>query len=241
MHIVTAPPVYDPGGTVALVLNLVEEPPLAQIIAQAKEKGAVLCIVNCPSGDPAETELAAQGFTIASEWYRATVPLAPASHPVRSLIESDVVAVGAMAEARRQQYALYQPVFWRVHPNAISNHAPFLASQISREDVIALACDDEDGELVGYVLADSKGIDDFAVRTPELWETVGSELLRAATERLAAKGMEQFTVVCGHRDIPKRTMLQNNGLPCVASWWTIPLASGNLEKIPEGIIQTIGE
>jgi hypothetical protein len=220
---VTAPPVYDPGGPVALVLNLAEETSLPEVIKEARHHRAVLCVVNCPSGDTEESELASLGFTIASEWYRATLPLPPPSLPVRPLTNSDLNDVEEIAEARRQQYALYQPVFWRVHPMASSNHKAFLANQLTQDEITALAFDNPNGQLEGYVFAEQKGIDDFAVRQPELWGSVGTALLRSAANYLFAKGVEQFTVICGHQDIPKRTALRENGLVCIDCWWTLPL------------------
>jgi hypothetical protein len=75
----------------------------------------------------------------------------------------------------------------------------------------------------GYIIADRRGVDDFAVASSERWATVGAGLLRTATLRQAAEGVSECTVVCGHRDTLKRTMLSDSGLTLREAWWTLPL------------------
>ena len=67
-----APPVYDPGGPVALALTLGESSAaqIARFGAWAARCGAVLAVVPARTADAALGEaLASGGYAVASEWY----------------------------------------------------------------------------------------------------------------------------------------------------------------------------
>src|SRR5258708_5904446 len=75
-----APPVYSPGGPVALVDDIalrspVDWPKLGaalvdEAIAEARHKGAVLAIVVADHDDePKRTLLVSDGYSLASEWH----------------------------------------------------------------------------------------------------------------------------------------------------------------------------
>ncbi len=67
-HLGPAPPVYEPGGPL-LVRRIDAEVPLAAIEREAASWGAVLAIVmELPSG-PRTTELVADGYEVASQWF----------------------------------------------------------------------------------------------------------------------------------------------------------------------------
>ena len=57
---------------------------------------------------------------------------------VRPAAAADVNAMTELAGARREQYAGYQPVFWRPAANAEQLHRPYLARLVDDEDVITL-------------------------------------------------------------------------------------------------------
>lgn len=225
MRLVTAPPVYDPGGKVAFIGELAAENCLATLLNDATKQGAVLMVAGAKPGSPQEVELADTGFTIASEWYRSPLPLPSLSSALalRPLRRKDLPEVATMAQTRRLQYAQYQPLFWRVHPNAVENHTAFLQTQLARADACALAYVDAEDKLAGYIFVDQRGVDDFGVHESALWKTVGESLLHGAATWMEAHGASEVTVVCGHKDTPKRTMLQAGGLHCHDCWWTLPL------------------
>jgi len=114
-------------------------------------------------------------------------------------VAADVDAMTEMAGARREQYAGYQPTFWRPAANAERLHRPHLARLVDDQDVITLVSEDS-GLFTGFVIAllvDAPGvydpggrtcqIDDFAV-TPDRWATAGPLLLRSAIEQAAERG-----------------------------------------------------
>jgi hypothetical protein len=70
----SAPPVYDPGGPTSLALRIDEPAAVERFEKFAAASGAVVAIVPVHrSDDEIRATLAASGYTIASEWYVATV------------------------------------------------------------------------------------------------------------------------------------------------------------------------
>lgn len=78
--VVTAPPVYNPGGLVCIVDDFAVADPtgwdsvgaalLAAMEQEAKARGAVLSVVVCAQRDRAKREaLQRAGLTVASEWH----------------------------------------------------------------------------------------------------------------------------------------------------------------------------
>jgi hypothetical protein len=78
--IMSAPPVHDPGGPVCLIDDFatVDDATcesagaalLEAVTAEARRRGAVLCVVIAGRLDRAKREmLAAAGYTVASEWH----------------------------------------------------------------------------------------------------------------------------------------------------------------------------
>lgn len=83
--IVSAPPVYDPGGKICFVDDFMVDIPalwatggkelLAEVTALAKSKGAVIANVVCGPLDTAKRDfLADESFRIASEWRVKPIP-----------------------------------------------------------------------------------------------------------------------------------------------------------------------
>jgi GNAT superfamily N-acetyltransferase len=146
-----------------------------------------------------------------------------------------VDAMVALSEAKRTQYAAYQPHFWRKAENSAAVQTPYFYELLARDSILALVA--QDGEaVVGFVIAavipapavyDPGGptcmIDDFCVADPELWATVGRDLLTAATTAARNRGAAQVVVVCGHLDQPKRAALAAAGLTLASEWYTSPL------------------
>jgi len=140
-----------------------------------------------------------------------------------------------LATIRREQYAQYQPLFWRPAADAQDKHRPHLASLIANDEVICLVSE-EAGQLTGFLIAtlvpappvyDPGGltcqIDDFAVITVSSWPTTGVQLLRAGLAQAARRGAVQAVVVTGHLDQAKRQALRASGLDIASEWWVRPL------------------
>ena len=151
---------------------------------------------------------------------------------IRTATHADLDAILDLAEMKRSQYATYNPRFHHPSASAREVHRPFLASQIEREGNIALV-DDDGSTISGFIIAATgpappvydiggltTGVDDFMVRTPSLWETVGRALLEEVRVRAREQGAVQLIVVCGPKDTPKRNMLRAANLAVASEWFT---------------------
>ena len=148
----------------------------------------------------------------------------PTPHGIRPLAAADVPRVLELGEQKRQEYQAYSPVFWRMSSLPRETFGPYMQSQIADAQNIALA-HEQDGKIDGFVLMNARGgIDDYTVAAPGLWPTVGADLLRAAGAAAHKKGIKILLVVCGHGDLPKRTMLASQGLTLATDWYVKPLS-----------------
>ncbi|HEX8094593.1 N-acetyltransferase [Jatrophihabitans sp.] len=155
---------------------------------------------------------------------------------IRAAEPQDLGAMLELAEARRREYATYQPIFWRPAPDAPARQRPYLAGLLGEHDVVArVAVTDT---VVGFAIGrltpappvyDPGGptclIDDFTVTAPDSWPTVGLDLLRAVSDAARERGAVQVVVITAFEDIAKRSALQAAGLDIASEWWTRPLNS----------------
>jgi len=168
------------------------------------------------------------------------------SEQIRPAVQADVHAMADLAAIRREQYARYQPRFWRPAAAAPGKHRAYLASLVARDEVITLVSD-EAGQLTGFLIAalnpappvyDPGGltcdIDDFVVAPATRWPTTGVQLLRAALAQAGQRGAVQAVVVTAHLDQPKRQALRACGLEIASEWWVTPQA------LPHGPRQDTG-
>lgn len=150
----------------------------------------------------------------------------------------DLDAVLALAEARRRQYATYEPVFWRLAPGARAQQRPYLAGLLRNQDVLARVAV-TDAAVVGFVIGrlapappvyDPGGltclVDDITVAVPDLWPVVGVDLLREIRDAAGERGAVQVVVVAAHPDGVKRAALAAAGLAIASEWWTGPVDTG---------------
>jgi GNAT superfamily N-acetyltransferase len=153
---------------------------------------------------------------------------------IRAAAAADVAAIAVLAGIRREQYARYQPLFWRPAADALDKHSAYLASLIGNDKVITLVSE-ESGELTGFLIATLTGapavydpggatcqIDDFMVVPATRWQSTGTRLLRAGLAEAGLRGAVQAVVVTGHLDQPKRALLRACGLEPASEWWVTP-------------------
>jgi hypothetical protein len=156
---------------------------------------------------------------------------------VRIAESSDVDAMVELAEARRRQYQLFQPVFWRKAENSEQLTRSFFSELICDPQQIALVFGTT-GSVEGFLTARETPappvyapggatftVDDFCVADPSLWLTVGQSLLRRLAEIGQSKGWGQLVVVCADLDHAKAELLQTAGLSIASNWWTCPIPS----------------
>lgn len=156
---------------------------------------------------------------------------------IRTAEDCDLEEILNLANAKRLEYEIYQPVFWRVAPDAIVQQTDYIASQIADEKVITLVATSE-SKVVGFVIGrlvpappvyNPGGltclIDDFVVDESYSWETVGADLLHQVRNAALSRGAAQVVVVCAHLDEPKRKALEESSLTIASEWWVAPLKS----------------
>ena len=156
---------------------------------------------------------------------------------IRTAEDCDLEEILNLANAKRLEYEIYQPVFWRVAPDAIAQQTDYIASQIADEKVITLVATSE-SKVVGFVIGrlvpappvyNLGGltclVDDFVVNENDSWETVGVDLLHQVRKAALSRGAAQVVVVCGHLDEPKKKMLEKSSLTIASEWWVVPLKS----------------
>jgi GNAT superfamily N-acetyltransferase len=166
------------------------------------------------------------------------------SERIRAATEADVAAMTLLAAARREQYAGYQPTFWRPAADARDRHRGYLAGLVAGDQAITLV-GEEDGQLTGFLIAtltaappvyDPGGltcqIDDFAVAQAGTWATTGAALLRAGLAEAARRGAVQAVVVTAHLDHPKREALRACGLDIASEWWVTPRLTQTSRSTP---------
>jgi len=154
---------------------------------------------------------------------------------IRAAEAQDLDALLELSEVQRQEHASYQPIFWRPAPDALAQQRPYLAGLLRQQDVFARVAEAHTG-VVGFAIGrltppppvyDPGGptclIDDFTVANPDLWLTVGLDLLRAVSDAARERGAVQVVVVTPFRDTAKRAALEAGGLGIASEWWTAQL------------------
>lgn len=144
---------------------------------------------------------------------------------------ADLEQLLEIAAARRQDYADYQPQFWRPATDAVARQRDFFASLIDNDDTILVVAR-EGSSVRGFAIArttaappvyDPGGltcaVDDFAVADPSDWPTVGPLLLDAVRFWGSDHGATQLVVVVAHQDQPKRELLRTAQLDIASEWW----------------------
>lgn len=157
------------------------------------------------------------------------------SETIRNASADDVSRMLDLAEQRRQEYAHYQPVFWKPATDAREKQSAWFAQLVQRENIVTLVYE-RDGEVIGFVIANfvpsppvydvpglTCSVDDFCVAAHEDWLHYGRKLLEAVMEEAKQRGAAQIVVVCAHLDHDKRSMLSDAGLTIASEWYTIPL------------------
>lgn len=154
---------------------------------------------------------------------------------IRPAVGGDLENMLKLAESRRREYAVFQPLFWRPAADAVARQRPHLARLIEDDAVITVVADTHHG-LAGFAIGTVVSappvynpggptcvLDDFTVDDPELWPAIGGDLLRSVRRAARLQGAAQIVVVCGHLDGPKRTLLEASGLDIASDWWVTPL------------------
>jgi hypothetical protein len=140
-------------------------------------------------------------------------------------VPGDLDRILALAAAQREEYAGYQPRFWRPAAAAAEAQRTYLLGLI--EDGVALVSEPSFGYAFGRLLPAppvyERGpaclVVDFAVEDRLLWPVVGVELLTAVRAAARDRGATEAVVVTARLDGPKRAALTAAGLVPASEWW----------------------
>ncbi|MBX4893752.1 MULTISPECIES: N-acetyltransferase [Rhizobium] len=155
---------------------------------------------------------------------------------VRISASEDIHAMVELAENRRYQYQVYQPVFWRKAENSADVTREFFDKLIAQQGWHCFTAL-EGAELRGFLIARETAappvyapggatitVDDFCVRDPSDWPTVGKALVDKLKATAEENGWGQLVIVCGDKDLPKKEMLNDAGLTVASNWFTVPIS-----------------
>ena len=146
---------------------------------------------------------------------------------IRPAAPGDLDRILALAAAQRDEYAGYQPRFWRPADDAVEAQRAYLLGLIENGDAVALVSEPSFGYAFGTLLPAPpvyrRGpaclVVDFAVEDRQLWPRVGVELLAAVRVAARDRGATEAVVVTARLDGPKRAALTAAGLVPASEWW----------------------
>lgn len=153
------------------------------------------------------------------------------NHSIRPATDADLPRIEALCEEKRVEYQGYSPLFWNKASDSSALHLEYLKRLIKHDDVFFLVVEHR-GNVEGFLIAAMTSpppvynpggkvclVDDYNVASSYLWGTAGKALLVRAWEEAQQREARLLVVVCGQRDVPKRTMLQNANLEVASEWF----------------------
>ena len=148
---------------------------------------------------------------------------------------NDVVDMVALSATKRAAYATVSPVFWRPASDADAKQDAWFRRLLGLDSTIALVVDGAtgfDGFVIGLIHPAPPvyapggpvlSIDDFCLRDPVSWDSLGAALLQGVREAGRARGAVLAIVVAGVHDSPKLGVLEREGFTPTSMWFTAPI------------------
>jgi len=154
---------------------------------------------------------------------------------------NDIPWMVKLSYAKRFEYSKHQPLFWKMAENSNEVQSKWFESELQNENVIALCDSQKRGFVIGKLITPPEVydagltlmIDDFCVQTPNLWQTVGSDLLQECIKIGKEKGAKQILCVCGDFDTEKYKLLENLNLTVASRWYVGNINLLNKNENPE--------
>jgi len=140
---------------------------------------------------------------------------------------NDIPWMVNLSYAKRFEYSKHQPLFWKIAENSNEIQARWFEEELQNEKAIALCDSQKQGFIIGklvnppevYDAGLTLMIDDFCVQTPNLWQTIGRNLLEECVKSGKEKGVKQILCVCGDFDAEKYKLLENLNLTVASRWY----------------------
>ena len=141
--------------------------------------------------------------------------------------KQDVAWMVDLSHSKRLTYEKHQKQFWKMAINSDAIQANWFAEEIKKENVITLCTEDRRGFVIGKIISPPEVydagptlmIDDFCVKSSDLWLSVGLKLLNEIMSQAKLKGAKQVLVVCGNHDLKKSQLLEKLNLSVASKWY----------------------
>lgn len=146
---------------------------------------------------------------------------------------SDIDDMILLSKAKRLNYEKAQPQFWRYAGKQGDNaQRKWFKELLESKEYLLLTAQNHNKEMIAFVIGklitapevyDPKGltlmIDDFCVKSENLWEYVGEKLIKEIKDHAKMKGATQIVVVCGDHDKLKCKFLKKQNLSIASNWF----------------------
>lgn len=115
--------------------------------------------------------------------------------------------------------------------NSNQIQSQFFAQEIDKTNVLALCDHKKQVFVIGKIISPPEVqdanlalmIDDFCVKSPELWSGVGVELFTEIYDLAKLKNAKQVLALCGDHDLEKLAFLKKLNLSVASNWFVSPL------------------
>ncbi len=155
---------------------------------------------------------------------------------IRTALATDVHAMGQLLEIKRALLENFEPVMWRISPQAAQLTPAFFTHQLGQPNVIARVAEDS-GRFVGFIIGGVQDappvfapggktvvVDDFAVVEGEDGDAAASALLDAVMSEARARGAVQLIAIAAAKDARVARWLESKKLHIASQWWTRTLS-----------------
>jgi predicted acetyltransferase/RimJ/RimL family protein N-acetyltransferase len=152
---------------------------------------------------------------------------------VRTSQFSDISTMVLLSKAKRLAYEKAQPQFWRYAGEEGDNtQIQWFKELLEDKNYVMFTAESGTQEILGFVIGKlmpapevynpgglTVMIDDFCVKSENLWQSVGAKLIKDIKAAAKVKSATQILVVCGAHDYPKRKFLSEQNLQVASEWF----------------------
>jgi len=146
---------------------------------------------------------------------------------------SDISAMVSLSKAKRLSYEKAQPQFWRyAGEEGDKAQGEWFKELLEDKNYVMLTAESNTQEILGFIIGklmpapevynpggSTLMIDDFCVKSENLWQSVGARLIEETKAAAKSRGATQILVVCGAHDHPKRKFLSEQNLSIASEWF----------------------
>jgi len=132
-----------------------------------------------------------------------------------------------MSYQKRLNYSKKQKSFWKIAGNSNEIQKKYFDKELKNKNVIAMIYQEKQGFVMGKLILPPEVydagltlmIDDFCVKSDDLWLTIGKELLNECQREAKIMNAEQILVVCGDHDRQKFLLLEAMNMNVASRWY----------------------